>query len=526
MLFFIKQRQIIFLNIVLITIFSLILFLYPNLIGFDIFYHLKITQLLKTEGLSIINHLPWFQFTSWHQYSADLSLGYHLLLYPLIIFLNPIISAKILTIFLFLIFINFFLYFLKKEKIKFPFLWITLLLISSPYFLFRLFIFRPFLISIILSLAILYVIYYKKYLLLFLFTIIYLLSYSGWLQILIMITIYSIIEWLYTKKINIYYFIYTIIPLLLTLIVRPDFPNIVILNFQQVFGLLFLNLINVGVNVGMEQNSVNVYFILNNFLIYFCWFIGLIVFLNSKKQIKDIPNKILITTLVILSLFYGLWTMESIRFIEYFVPFTILMTAFLVTHYNINSNQKIILEKLYILFNKPLLKTYLIIAGIALIIYPFQNLYAAFKNAYPLDRYKITAEWLKNNTPEHTIVFHASWDSFPRLFFWNHHNYYIVGMDPTFMYLYNKELYWLWRHLTEDVLACDQEKIESCDQTKNTPAEIAEAIKTNFNSEYVWVNDYGIYKKFREFLNNHPDAFEKKIESDDSAAFKINPAPF
>ena len=33
-------------------------------------------------------------------------------------------------------------------------------------------------------------------------------------------------------------------------------------------------------------------------------------------------------------------------------------------------------------------------------------------------------------------------------FYYNSHNYYIVGLDPTFMYNYNKDLYWKWVNIT------------------------------------------------------------------------------
>ena len=146
-----------------------------------------------------------------------------------------------------------------------------------------------------------------------------------------------------------------------------------------------------------------------------------------------------------------------------------------------------------------------------------------FKNyAYDdSDKYKETALWLKANTPERSVVFHVSWDAFPRLFYWNHHNYYLVGLDPVFMYLRNAQNFRLWRHLTEDVIVCDQRLLTDCGQTKNAPAEIARAIRENFDSDYVWVNNYPIYQDFKNFLNNHPDWFEKKIETDDSAVFKI-----
>ncbi len=48
------------------------------------------------------------------------------------------------------------------------------------------------------------------------------------------------------------------------------------------------------------------------------------------------------------------------------------------------------------------------------------------------------------NTPEGELVFQTDWDDFPRLFFYNTHNTYLIGLDPTYMQLYNSKLYDLW----------------------------------------------------------------------------------
>ena len=40
------------------------------------------------------------------------------------------------------------------------------------------------------------------------------------------------------------------------------------------------------------------------------------------------------------------------------------------------------------------------------------------------------------------------WDDFPRLFFYNSHNTYLIGLDPTYMQLYNAGLYDSWVDIT------------------------------------------------------------------------------
>ena len=66
----------------------------------------------------------------------------------------------------------------------------------------------------------------------------------------------------------------------------------------------------------------------------------------------------------------------------------------------------------------------------------------------PFAQFKGIGDWLKTNTPRGSIVLHSDWDESPVLFYQNDWNYYIVGLDPTFMYEYNKDLYWKWVNIT------------------------------------------------------------------------------
>lgn len=63
-------------------------------------------------------------------------------------------------------------------------------------------------------------------------------------------------------------------------------------------------------------------------------------------------------------------------------------------------------------------------------------------------RYRNAALWLAQNTPAGARVFATDWDDFPELFYWNTHNTYLIGLDPTYMYLHNGPLYLQWRAIT------------------------------------------------------------------------------
>jgi hypothetical protein len=59
------------------------------------------------------------------------------------------------------------------------------------------------------------------------------------------------------------------------------------------------------------------------------------------------------------------------------------------------------------------------------------------------------ALWLSANTPAGSRVFTTGWDDFPHMFFWNTHNVYLIGLDPTYMSLEDPQGYEVWRSLTQ-----------------------------------------------------------------------------
>lgn len=58
-------------------------------------------------------------------------------------------------------------------------------------------------------------------------------------------------------------------------------------------------------------------------------------------------------------------------------------------------------------------------------------------------------QWLSNHTPPGSIVFNTDWDEFPMLFYYDTNNSYIVGLDPT--YLYNRD-HDIWKEYADITL--------------------------------------------------------------------------
>jgi hypothetical protein len=56
-------------------------------------------------------------------------------------------------------------------------------------------------------------------------------------------------------------------------------------------------------------------------------------------------------------------------------------------------------------------------------------------------------------------VFTTGWDDFPHMFFWNTHNTYLVGLDPTYTSIEDPERYQLWRSIAQGRVAAPSRQI-------------------------------------------------------------------
>jgi hypothetical protein len=73
----------------------------------------------------------------------------------------------------------------------------------------------------------------------------------------------------------------------------------------------------------------------------------------------------------------------------------------------------------------------------------------SLQRSKPFTTYSGASAWLAVNTPAGERVFQTDWDDFPRLFYYNSHNTYLIGLDPTYILLYDADMYRLWVKITQ-----------------------------------------------------------------------------
>ena len=97
-----------------------------------------------------------------------------------------------------------------------------------------------------------------------------------------------------------------------------------------------------------------------------------------------------------------------------------------------------------------------------------------------------------------------------------------MGLDPTFMYEYDKNLYWFWRNISDYGIISDRpllaEEKENYKKFQN-PEAAAQAINNKFNSNVIFVPKERA--TLNEFLLNNPDQFKKAYEDQWADIYEI-----
>lgn len=484
----------------------------------DSFYHAKIADLIKKQG--IITSFPWTQFSTLKDNYIDHHFLYHLYLIPFTIFFNPLIAIKIATIFLDIVLILFFYYFLTHFKIKWRFFWTIILLTISP-FLFRVSLAKAPVFSILLLLLGFYALVNYRQWFLFFLSFFYVWAYGGWPLLWILSLIYFIIDFIYdqTRKQSVFWqtvqliispihpqkkkkkrrdlFFALTLGTLAGLIINPYFPKNIYFYYQQIYQIAIVNMQKI-IGVGGEWYPYTLTNLINDTgLLFPILIIALLIFIISLKKQKKIS-----IILFFITLFFFFYTLKSRRSVEYFVPFGLLFASF-----SIDSFLKSYLVKTQInlgFLMAPLLKRILVvfIIGLGVIIIWFgiidlKTVKGDMERGINLTHYQKAGNWLSQNTPRGSLVLQSDWDDFPILFYFSDNNYYINGLDQTFMYNYNKNLFWQWVNIT----------------TGKSPSNLVGVIKDDFMASYIFIeNDHLAMDNL--FKNNN---FFKLVYQDNEA---------
>lgn len=450
---------------------------HPTFLDPDSFYHIKLTKLIAEQGPII--KFPWLQFTVLKDYYVDHHFLYHFLAIPFVKFFGDVIGFKIYTVLLATLFVFGSYAFFKKYKLAYAEIFL-LALLFAPALIFRISLAKASAFSLLILFAGIYCLFKNRYGLLFLLAWIYVWSYGGFLLLLVMASFYILAQTIYLTFIDqafwhkirqrfwpvklrehvVHFFINLfslenckrfLAPLsgiIFGLIINPSFPQNIRFYWQQIFEIGVVNYRG-AVNVGGEWYPYQLSKLLGDSgLAIILGAVCLVLFFVCWKKQKSASWFFFLTTV-----FFFVLTLKSQRYVEYFIPFLVYFSAFSFYY----STQAVdfarffreLKKKSYILGTL----SYFVLLYLAcllpgLLIKDAYIVYKQYGGGFKAEQFAGISRYLIANSAPGEIIMQTDWDDFPLLFYHNDKNYYIVGLDPTFMYNLDPQLYQLFADIT------------------------------------------------------------------------------
>jgi hypothetical protein len=150
-------------------------------------------------------------------------------------------------------------------------------------------------------------------------------------------------------------------------------------------------------------------------------------------------------TVFLVAVLFGVMMFNARRFVEYFPPFALIFAALAWSAVFDFENHLQKWKGKAQAFAPLIVLALVIMFGVFKVFPAVQNQLAKAK---PYDIYAGASLYLLQNTQQGELIFQTDWDDFPRLFYYNTYNTYLAGLDPTYMQLYDDELYNEWVRIT------------------------------------------------------------------------------
>jgi hypothetical protein len=412
----------------------------PDMPDNDGFYHIKLAWLMRTEGLkpdfpylplSILNEREFY----------DHHFLFHVALIPFT-FGDLRTGAKWAAVtFASLGFLAVW-YLLHRQRVPYAWLWALGLLGISDAFLYRMSITRAQSLSLgMLALAFAWLLE-RKYKHLAVLGFIYVWMYDAFPLMIALAVLHFVAVALIERRFEFRPLLYTSAGILLGMLINPYFPDNWIFSYHH----MLPKLTNAtSVSVGNEWYPYETKQLLDNSLPALAAFASGVFALGLAGRKMDVRTAMGLFA----SLLFGLMLFQARRFVEYFPSFALIFAA-LAWAPLLEPKSGFATARGFVGSLQHYLPVTLLAVTVALSL--FRSIHPAreaIDRAKPYGLYENASAWLERNTPAGSRVFQTDWDDFPRLFYYNSHNTYLVGLDPTYLQLYDADLYDLWVNITQ-----------------------------------------------------------------------------
>lgn len=419
---------------------AIVQFATPDMPDNDGFYHIKLAWLMRIDSLK--PDFPWLPLSILNQREFyDHHFLFHVALIPFT-FGDLRVGAKWAAVTFSAISFLSVWYLFHRQKIPLSWLWALALLGISDAFLYRMSITRAQSLSLaVLALGLAWILE-GKYKHLAALSFLYVWMYNAFPLILAIAGLHFLAVLLMERRLEFRPLLWVGIGIIAGVIVNPYFPNNLIFTYHHLLPKL---LDPTSVSVGNEWYPYDTGQILENSLPALIAFVSGALALGLAGRKMDLRT----ATSFLIALLFGLMLFKARRFVEYFPPFALIFSAFAwAPLFNEDRQTTASTSKFFAGLQANLHIILLVIAVSAGIVKTIPTTQGRLAQSKPYHLYGGASAWLIQNTPAGERIFQTDWDDFPRLFFYNTHNTYLVGLDPTYMQLYDRDLYDEWVKIT------------------------------------------------------------------------------
>ncbi|TSC76511.1 MAG: hypothetical protein G01um101431_644 [Parcubacteria group bacterium Gr01-1014_31] len=482
----------------------------PTFADPDSFYHAKMALLISERG--IFTQFPWLQFTVLRDSFADHQFLYHVLLIPWVRLLPPLLGLKLATVTFFATAVTAFYALLRTWGVPRAGYATALLLATSP-FVFRANLAKaqPLAFAVLFVWLILLTRARLRWLAATSFFYVWL--YGGWPLMVVLAGLYAFAlvglapagERRAALRRQIRSLGAVMGGILLALLLHPYFPYHLQFYWNQIVQIAVINY-QETIGVGGEWYPYPALELLAaTSLASFVAIVGLTLYVLTWRRQAPRTGFLLLAT----ALLYAL-TLRSRRNVEYLVPISILFSADALRGCVAGQPLQPFWNELKAFLREQ--KLFLAAVVLPLLMVPYlvvrdvSSVRGAFRDGIPLTRFAAASAWLRANTPPDALVFHSDWDDFPMLWYYNSQSRYLVGLDPTFMYRFDRVRYGEWERVT----------------TARERVRLYEIVAQRFGAQFVFVGKE--QESMRKLVAGNP-GFREVYRDPEATIFEVSPVP-
>lgn len=405
-------------------------------VAVDAYFHQKMALLIRESGP--VKDFYWTTTSVFRTGFSDSSFLFHLVLIPFTFIGDEVAAIKAGAVFFSALFFTIFYVVLRSNRCRVPFLFTLLLGACGSLFLYRLCQNRGYLLSMSLALLTAEACINRRHKLLFALAVAYPLSYTAFQVVIVIPIIFNIAQVFNGEMLDRRQVPGACAGAALGLFIHPNFPRDLTLWWvQNVKVMWFKWTSDVNLYFGGELYPPELHFLTKSTTAVLITLIACSIAAVVSTRRRSTAT----FTMFGITLFFGLLTLASKRFIEYSAPFTLVYAAFLlrdlvgdedVEHWSAARPTTFMLV------------VWLVVALCGGLLYrSYLDVKKDLENE-PEPGLKSAALWLKSHAAKDDIVYTADWDDFPQLWYYNSDQRYLICLDPMFFYTYDRELWQTW----------------------------------------------------------------------------------